>query len=95
MILERAGEGRCEERTFLADILPDRRFDIAASQCVRWFVVGSPGKDRRRRAGEEEAAGVTVELARAVPFAGDSRSAPAKACKKAMKEFISAYPMAR
>jgi len=40
-ILERAGEGRCEERTLLADILPDRRFDVAASQPVRGFVVGS------------------------------------------------------
>ena len=39
MILERAGEGRREERTLLADILPDRRFDVAASQLVRGFVV--------------------------------------------------------
>ena len=31
LILEWAGEGRCEERTFLADILPDRRLDVAAS----------------------------------------------------------------
>jgi hypothetical protein len=31
LILERAGEGRREERTLLADILPDRRFDVAAS----------------------------------------------------------------
>lgn len=29
MILEGPGEGRCEERTFLAGILPDRRPDIA------------------------------------------------------------------
>ena len=34
LILEWAGEGRCEERTFLADILPDRRLDGAAS-CSR------------------------------------------------------------
>ncbi len=27
LILEWAGEGRCEERTFLADILPDRRLE--------------------------------------------------------------------
>ena len=41
LILDRAGEGRCEERTLLTDILPDRRFDVAASQPVRGFVVGS------------------------------------------------------
>jgi hypothetical protein len=41
LILEWAGEGRREERTFLADILPDGRFDVAASQRVRGFVVGS------------------------------------------------------
>ena len=41
LILEWAGEGCCEERTLLADILPDRRFDAAASQRVRGFVVGS------------------------------------------------------
>ena len=28
-------------RALLADILPDRRFDVAASQLVRGFVVGS------------------------------------------------------
>ena len=58
------------------------RFDVAASQCVRGFVVGSPGKGRRRRAGEEEAAGVTVELARAVPLAGDSRRHLQKPARK-------------
>ena len=31
LILEWTREGRCEERTFLADILPDRRLDVAAS----------------------------------------------------------------
>jgi hypothetical protein len=41
LIFERAGKGRREERTFLADILPDGRFDVAASQRVRGFVVGS------------------------------------------------------
>ena len=41
LIFERPREGRCEERTLLADILPDRRFDVAASQRVRGFVVGS------------------------------------------------------
>ncbi|MBY0247491.1 MAG: hypothetical protein K2Q17_07475 [Nitrospiraceae bacterium] len=41
LILERAGEGRCEEQIILADILPDRRFDVAGSQRVRGFVVGS------------------------------------------------------
>ena len=41
-ILEWAGEGRREERTVLADILPDGRFDVAASQRVSWFfLVGS------------------------------------------------------
>ena len=29
LILERVGKGRCEERTILTDILPDRRFDVA------------------------------------------------------------------
>ena len=32
LILEWAGEGRCEERSLLADILPDRGLDVAASQ---------------------------------------------------------------
>jgi hypothetical protein len=41
LILERPREGRCEERTLLADILPDGRFDVAASQRIRGFVVGS------------------------------------------------------
>ena len=41
LILERAGESRREERTPLADLLPDGRFDVAASQRVRGFVVGS------------------------------------------------------
>jgi hypothetical protein len=42
LILERPREGRCEERTLLAGVLPDRRFDVAASQRVRWlFFVGS------------------------------------------------------
>jgi hypothetical protein len=41
LILERAGEGRGEERTRLAAILPNRCFDVAASQRVRGFVVGS------------------------------------------------------
>jgi hypothetical protein len=41
LILERSGEGRGKERTFLAGVLPDRRFDVAASQRVRWLFVGS------------------------------------------------------
>ena len=41
LILERAGEGRREEGTLLAGVLPDRRLDVAATQPVRWFVVGS------------------------------------------------------
>ena len=41
LIFERPREGRCEERTLLAGVLPDRRFDVAASQRVRGFVVGS------------------------------------------------------
>ena len=32
LILERLREGRCEERTLSADILPDRGFDVAAAQ---------------------------------------------------------------
>jgi hypothetical protein len=39
LIFERPSEGRCEERTLLADILPDGRFDVAASQCVRVLFV--------------------------------------------------------
>ena len=35
LIFEWAREGRCEERTLLAAILPDRRFDVAASELVR------------------------------------------------------------
>ncbi len=41
LILEWTGEGRREERTILAAILPDRRLDVAASQRVRRFVGGS------------------------------------------------------
>src|SRR6267143_743326 len=41
LILEWAREGRCEEQTLIADILPDRGLDVAASQRVRGFVVGS------------------------------------------------------
>jgi hypothetical protein len=40
-VLERSGESRCEERSFLADILPDRGFDIAAAQCVSGLFFGS------------------------------------------------------
>ena len=32
LILERPGEGRCEERPLLADVLPDRGLDVATSQ---------------------------------------------------------------
>ncbi len=32
LILERSGEGRGEERSVLAQILPDRRLDVATSQ---------------------------------------------------------------
>jgi hypothetical protein len=41
LILEWAREGRCEERTILAAILPDCGFDVAASQRVRGWFVGS------------------------------------------------------
>ena len=41
LIPERPREARREERALLADILPDRRFEVAASQRVRGFVVGS------------------------------------------------------
>ena len=34
-------ERRREEKSVLADILPDRRLDVTASQPVRGFVVGS------------------------------------------------------
>jgi len=88
LVFERPTEGRCEERSVLTDILPDRGFDVAAAQCVSGFFVGSHlvssfvemklalsqeeesqctfqggnrGKGRRRRAEEDEAAGVSVE----------------------------------
>jgi hypothetical protein len=42
LILEWPGEGRCEERSLFAVILPDRGLDIAAAKRVSWFlVVGS------------------------------------------------------
>ena len=41
LILERLRESRCEERSILATILPDRRLDDATSHLVRRFVVGS------------------------------------------------------
>jgi hypothetical protein len=42
LVLEWPGEGRCEERSLLAVILPDRGLDIAAAKRVSWFlVVGS------------------------------------------------------
>jgi len=41
LIFERPREGRCEERTLLAGVLPDRRFHVAALHRVRGFVVGS------------------------------------------------------
>ena len=101
LILEWTREGRCEERSLLADILPDRGmlpqrsvwvgflllvailfpplFEMKLalsrkeeSQCT--FQGGNRGKGRRRRAEEEEAAGVTVKL-RVVRLGGDSRSA--------------------
>jgi len=34
LILEWPGEGRREERTLVAGVLPNRRFDVAASQRV-------------------------------------------------------------
>jgi hypothetical protein len=39
LILELAGEGRCGEWALLAEVLPDRRFDVAVTQPVRGFVV--------------------------------------------------------
>lgn len=41
LILERSGEARREERAFLADVLPDRGFDVPAPERVRWFLVRS------------------------------------------------------
>jgi len=41
LIREWPRKGRCEEQTLLADILPSRRFDVAASQLVRGFIVSS------------------------------------------------------
>jgi hypothetical protein len=37
LILKWSREGRCKKRPFLTDILPDRRFDVAASQRVSWY----------------------------------------------------------
>ena len=36
-VLEWPRKGRCEERSFLTDILPDRGLDVAASQRVSGF----------------------------------------------------------
>ncbi len=36
LILERSAEGRGEEWALLADILPDRGFDVATSQRGGW-----------------------------------------------------------
>jgi len=41
LILEWPGEGRREERSFLADILPNCGLDVAASERLSWFFVGS------------------------------------------------------
>ena len=41
LIFGRRGEGRCEKRSLLDDILPDRGLDVPASQRVSWFFVGS------------------------------------------------------
>lgn len=32
LIFERVGKGRCEERSTLADDIPDRRLDLARSE---------------------------------------------------------------
>ena len=88
LVLERPRKGRREERAFLAEVLPDRGFDVPAPECVRWFFVRShpvssfvemkvalsqdgratahfkeetQRKGRCRRAGEDRAAGVTVD----------------------------------
>ena len=37
LILERPREGRCEERSFLTDILPDRGLNVAAAKRVSGF----------------------------------------------------------
>lgn len=45
LIFERVGEGRREERTFLAEILPDRCFDVAALTLVPRFGVAESLSD--------------------------------------------------
>ena len=45
LIFERVGEGRREERTFLAEILPDRCFDVAALTLVPGFGVAESLSD--------------------------------------------------
>jgi hypothetical protein len=54
------------------------------SQCT--FHRGNRGRGRRRRAEEDQAAGVTVKLARAVRLAGVSRLAAAGGCHKHPKK---------
>jgi hypothetical protein len=38
LVLEWPGEGRCEERSLLTVILPDRGFDVATSQAAKMHV---------------------------------------------------------
>src|SRR3989442_6148865 len=79
LILERAGESRCKERPLLADILPDRRFNAAASQRVRGFVVGShlvsSFVEMKLALSQEEESQRTVQE-------GNTRQRPSPVCRR-------------
>jgi len=79
LILERPREGRREERALLTDILPDRRFDVAASQRVRGFVVGShlvsSFVEMKLALSQEEESQRTVHR-------GNTRQRPSPACRR-------------
>ena len=79
LIFERPSEGRCEERTLLADILPDRRSDVAASQRVRGFIVGShlvsSFVEMKLALSQEEESQRTVH-------GGNARQRPEPACRR-------------
>ena len=57
----------------------------------RAFHGGNVSRGRGWRAGEEQAAGVTVLLARAVRLVGDSRSATARGYNKTMMGYVAIH----
>ena len=79
LILERPRESRGEERTFLADILSNRCFDVTASQRVCGLVVGShlvsSFIEMKLALSPEEASQCTVHR-------GNLRQGPSLACRR-------------